>query len=98
MEKMDFLDPNNDCGQSLLKLASAGSSILAELLRLSNHIPDVFLFSSKSKSIIDLEESVKEVTKEKSSSKKAKDKTASLATEHAQKLLEVQLREDTMRL
>ena len=28
MEKMDFLDPNNDCGQSLLKLAAAGSSIL----------------------------------------------------------------------
>jgi hypothetical protein len=32
--KMDFLDTQNDCGQSLLKLASAGSSILAELLRL----------------------------------------------------------------
>ena len=43
---MDFLDPNNDCGQSLLKLAAAGSSILAELLRLANHIPDVFLFES----------------------------------------------------
>ena len=49
MEKMDFLDPNNDCGQSLLKLAAAGSSILAELLRLSNHIPDVFLFESDKK-------------------------------------------------
>ena len=47
MEKMDFLDPNNDCGQSLLKLAAAGSSVLAELLRLSNHIPDVFLFESR---------------------------------------------------
>jgi hypothetical protein len=31
----------------LLKLAAAGSSILAELLRLSNHIPDVFIFESK---------------------------------------------------
>jgi WASH complex subunit strumpellin len=41
---MDFLDPNNDCGQTLLKIAASGSAILAELLRLSNHIPKVFLF------------------------------------------------------
>ena len=47
MEKIDFLAPDNDCGQSLLKLAAAGSTILAELLRLSNHIPDVFLFESR---------------------------------------------------
>jgi len=46
---MDFLDPNNDCGQALLKLAGNGSAILAELLRLSNHIPDVFLFDSSTK-------------------------------------------------
>jgi hypothetical protein len=39
---MDFLDPNNDCGQALLKLTANGSAILAELLRLSNHIPEVF--------------------------------------------------------
>ena len=43
---MDFLDPNNDCGQAMLKLAANGSAILAELLRMSNHIPDVFLFDS----------------------------------------------------
>ncbi len=43
---MDFLDPNNDCGQALLKTAANGSAILAELLRLSNHIPEVFLFDS----------------------------------------------------
>lgn len=43
---MDFLDPNNDCGQALLKLTANGSAILAELLRLSNHIPDVFMFDS----------------------------------------------------
>lgn len=43
---MDFLDPNNDCGQALLKLAANGSAIIAELLRLSNHIPDVFMFDS----------------------------------------------------
>ena len=46
---MDFLDPNNDCGQSILKLAGNGSAILAELLRLSNVIPDVFMFNSQSK-------------------------------------------------
>jgi hypothetical protein len=44
---MDFLDPNNDCGQTLLKLAATGSAIISELLRLSNHIPDVFLFNSQ---------------------------------------------------
>jgi WASH complex subunit strumpellin len=44
---MDFIDPNNDCGQTLLKLAANGSAILAELLRLSNHIPEVFLFDSR---------------------------------------------------
>lgn len=46
---MDFLDPNNDCGQALLKLAANGQAIMAELLRLSNHIPDVFLFDSSNK-------------------------------------------------
>ena len=46
---MDFLDPNNDCGQTILKLAGNGSAILAELLRLSNVIPDVFMFNSQSK-------------------------------------------------
>lgn len=43
---MDFLDPNNDCGQTILKLVASGSAIMAELLRLSNHIPEVFLFDS----------------------------------------------------
>lgn len=43
---MDFVDPNNDCGQTILKLVARGSAILAELLRLSNHIPEVFLFDS----------------------------------------------------
>jgi hypothetical protein len=43
---MDFLDPNNDCGQNILKLAASGSAIMSELLRLSNHIPEVFLFDS----------------------------------------------------
>jgi WASH complex subunit strumpellin len=43
---MDFLDPNNDCGQTILKLAASGSAIMSELLRLSSHIPEVFLFDS----------------------------------------------------
>ena len=44
----DFLDPNNDCGQTILKLAASGSAIMSELLLLSNHIPEVFLFDSNS--------------------------------------------------
>jgi len=40
---MQFLDPNNVAGQSLLQLVARGSSILCELLRLSDHIPPVFL-------------------------------------------------------
>ena len=67
----------------MLKLVAAGSSILAELLRLSNHIPDVFLFSSKSKAILEMEEKAKEVEKPKALSKKDKDKKSALATEHA---------------
>jgi hypothetical protein len=101
---MDFMDPNNDCGQSLLKLAAAGSSILAELLRLSNHIPDVFLFES-SKNIdaaaaAAAQKAAQEKEKEsskKSSSKKTKSSAAAEA-DQAQKLLEEQLTEDTLRL
>jgi WASH complex subunit strumpellin len=63
IEKMDFLAPENDCGQSLLKLAAAGSTIIAELLRLSNHIPDVFTFESKKHDIT--EEEIKDKLGEK---------------------------------
>lgn len=38
---MDFLSDENVCGQSLLKLTSRGSAILAEMLRLSDNIPRV---------------------------------------------------------
>lgn len=79
MEKLDFLDPNNDCGQALLKLGAAGSAILAELLRLSNHIPDVFLFESKKANdllaAVNAQEQIQEAkapTKDKKSSKKDK--------------------------
>ena len=97
---MDFLDPKNDCGQNMLKIAAAGSSILAELLRLSNHIPDVFLFSSRSKQGLDMdeEEKAKEIAKPEKPSKKDKKNAAAAHNEKAQKLLEDQLREDTLRL
>lgn len=38
---MDFLSDENVCGQSLLKLVSRGSAILAEMQRLSAYIPKV---------------------------------------------------------
>lgn len=39
---MDFLAENNTCGQTLLKLVSRGNSIIAELLRLKDVIPNVY--------------------------------------------------------
>ena len=106
---MDFLDPNNDCGQSLLKLAAAGSSILAELLRLSGHIPDVFLFESNRQGDGGMAAGAQPgqapgldkgqdhgKDKGKKSSKHAA--TTAAATDQAQRQLEAQLREDTLRL
>lgn len=101
------MDPNNDCGQSLLKLAAAGSSILAELLRLSNHIPDVFIFESSKQQMGDVRESMEaqqivdpEPPKGKKDKKapKVDKKSVSAVNDQAQKLLEAQLREDTLRL
>jgi WASH complex subunit strumpellin len=40
---MDFLGEDNVCGHFLLQLASRGSIIVAELLRLSEHVPAAFL-------------------------------------------------------
>ncbi|TMW68696.1 hypothetical protein Poli38472_006164 [Pythium oligandrum] len=40
---MEFLAEENDCGQTLLRLVSRGSAIIAELLRLSQNIPGVFM-------------------------------------------------------
>ena len=45
----DFLDPDNLCGQNLLRLTARGSSIVAELLRLSTNIPDSLLGPTKTK-------------------------------------------------
>ena len=39
---VDFLAENNLCGQTLLRLVSRGNAIIAELLRLSDFIPQVF--------------------------------------------------------
>ena len=40
----DFLSSENLCGQNLLRITARGSAIIAELLRLSDNIPDVFLY------------------------------------------------------
>jgi hypothetical protein len=40
-----FLD--SECGKTGCMLVARGSAILAEIFRLSNHIPDVFLFNKK---------------------------------------------------
>lgn len=39
---MDFLAENNHCGQTILRLVARGNAIIAELLRLSDFIPQVF--------------------------------------------------------
>ena len=41
---MDFLQ--SDCNKAALIICSNGSAIIAELLRLGNYIPDVFLFKT----------------------------------------------------
>ena len=38
----DFTAEDNLAGQTLLRLVSRGSAIIAELLRLSDHVPQVF--------------------------------------------------------
>ncbi len=40
---MDFLSDDNAAGQTLLRLVARGSAIIAELLRLSDNIPVVYL-------------------------------------------------------
>lgn len=50
---MDFTSSTNDCGQRILRLVSHGNSIIAEILRLGQHIPEVFyLKDQKYKDII----------------------------------------------
>ena len=47
MAAIDFLADENICGQTVLKLVSRGNAIIAELLRLSDFIPPVFLLESR---------------------------------------------------
>ena len=42
LKEMAFIDRNNLCGQTILRLSARGSSLIAELFRLSNNIPAVF--------------------------------------------------------
>ena len=42
-----FLDTDNICGQNILRIVSRGSAIIAELLRMSANIPEVFLGAEK---------------------------------------------------
>jgi len=46
MADINFLAETNVAGQTLLRLVSRGSAILAELLRLSGHIPSVFFLDN----------------------------------------------------
>ena len=45
----DFLSQANLCGQNLLRITARGSAIIAELLRLSANIPEIFLGADKVK-------------------------------------------------
>ena len=44
---MELLDEGNVAGKNLLSLVSRGSAIIAELLRLSDHIPPVFYMANR---------------------------------------------------
>jgi hypothetical protein len=44
---MQFIDEQNVAGQTLLRLVSRANAIIAELLRLSSHIPPVFKLEDK---------------------------------------------------
>jgi len=41
--KFNFLDAENDCGQTALALSAEGSAIIAEIQRISKFIPQVYL-------------------------------------------------------
>ena len=43
----DFLAENNLCGQTLLRLVSRGNANVAELLRLSDYVPNVFRLQNR---------------------------------------------------
>ncbi|XP_030385833.1 WASH complex subunit homolog 5 [Scaptodrosophila lebanonensis] len=43
----DFLAENNACGQNLLNIVSVGNSIIAEILRLKDYIPQIYRLETK---------------------------------------------------
>lgn len=45
---MQLLEDHNVAGQTLLRLVSRANAIIAELLRLSAHIPPVFFLEDRS--------------------------------------------------
>ncbi|XP_037938965.1 WASH complex subunit homolog 5 [Teleopsis dalmanni] len=44
----EFMAENNACGQNLLSIVSLGNSIIAELLRLKDYVPDIYRLETKS--------------------------------------------------
>nr|XP_053642494.1 LOW QUALITY PROTEIN: WASH complex subunit 5-like [Cherax quadricarinatus] len=44
---MDLLAENNVCGQALLRLVARGNAIIAELMRLSEYVPQVFRLETR---------------------------------------------------
>ena len=49
---MDFLAEQHQCGQHLLKLVARGNSIIAELLRLKDVVPNVYRYLCLGQNII----------------------------------------------
>lgn len=44
---MDLLAENNVCGQAVLRLVARGNSIIAELMRLADYVPQVFRLETR---------------------------------------------------
>lgn len=51
ISSLNFLSPDNLCGASLIRIVARGSAVIAELLRLSDNIPDAFQSSDRMKDI-----------------------------------------------
>lgn len=47
MAAVNLLLETNVAGQTILRLVARGSALLAELLRLSQHIPDIFYLNNR---------------------------------------------------
>lgn len=40
----EFLAEDNPCGQNLLEIVAVGNAIIAEILRVKDFIPDLYLY------------------------------------------------------